>query len=79
MVRVFAHQHMGDERLCWQAALDQTGRRRGLADPVSAGTAGIFRADGLDDPVLGGNDVDAGAAVFADLVHQPGVVAELSP
>ncbi|GAA0295483.1 hypothetical protein GCM10008966_15490 [Rhodovulum strictum] len=65
MIRVFADQNMGDERLGRQPALDQPGRRGRLCHTVGTDTAGIFRTDGLDDPVLGGDDVDADAAILA--------------
>ena len=69
VVGVFADQHMGDERLRRQPALDQPRRCRRLEHRALAGTAAIFGSAGDDHLELGRNDVEPLRDVLADPVH----------
>jgi len=80
VVGVFRHQHVGDQLLGRQAALDQPRRRHGsspwaegprrLDHPLLALAAGVFRPAGDDDLVLRRDHVEPLRAVFADRSHR---------
>ena len=71
MVGVFGDEHMGDGAFGRQRALDQPGRRRRLGDAFLAPAAGVFRANGDDDPQLRRHNVQTLAAILADPHHLP--------
>ncbi len=68
-VRVFANYDVGNESLSRQATLNKPRGRLGLDNPIGALAAGIFGTDCDDDTVLSRDDIDAFAAIFANLVH----------
>jgi hypothetical protein len=70
MVRVFADDDMGDQRLGGHAAIDRTVRRRGLHDGALAGPAAITGPAGDDHLELGRNDVELLGNILADDVHR---------
>ncbi len=57
-VGIFRDQEPGDESLGGQPSLDQPGGRRRLDDARTPLRAGVARADGLDHPQLGRDDVE---------------------
>ena len=57
MIGVFGDQHMGDCRLGWQAALDQSRRSRRLHDAALAGPACIFGTMRHQHPELRRNNI----------------------
>lgn len=75
MVRVFAHQHMGDRGLGRHATRDQPRRRGRLDDPIRARPAGIFGTAGDDDAELGGRDIEPFRDVLANAMQAPGTAS----
>ena len=70
VVGVFADQHMGDQRLGRQPALDQPRRCRRLDHGALAGAAAILRPAGDDHPELRRDDVEPLGDVLADPVQR---------
>jgi hypothetical protein len=70
VVGVAGYQDMGDQRLGWQATLDQPRRRGGLHHCARASPTGELRPAGHDHPELGGDDVEPLGDVFADQRHR---------
>jgi hypothetical protein len=69
MIGVACHQHMGDHRLGWDAALDQPCRRRCLHHDACARPAGELRTPGHDHPKLRRDHIQPLRAVLADHRH----------
>ena len=70
MVGVARHQHLGDGRLGWHAALDQAVRGRGLNHHALAGAAGILRPLGDQHAELRREHVEPFRRVGPDLDHR---------
>ena len=66
---VFGDQHVGDQRLGRQPALDQPLGRRRLDHGIRAGPAGIFGPVRDDHPELRRNNVEPLRCLLADHVH----------
>ncbi len=69
MIGMFGHGHMGESAFCRQPSFDQPMRCLGLDDAPITTTAGILGANRNEDLKAGWKDVEALAAVFADLHH----------
>ncbi len=69
MIGIFGHGHMGESAFCRQPSFDQPMRCLGLDDAPITTTAGILGANRNEDLKAGWKDVEALAAVFADLHH----------
>ena len=68
MIGILRHEHMGDQGVGGQAALDQPGLRRGLGHALFAGPAGVLRPAGDQDAELGRDHIQTLADVLADPV-----------
>ena len=63
---MLSHQHLNDQRLRGQAALDDVRGRRGLDHLALAAAAGVLGADGPVDVILHRNDAEAIGRRLAD-------------
>jgi len=69
VISIFAHQHVRDQRLGRQPALDEVRRRQRLNDARLACPTCILWADGDDHLELRRDDIETLGAVLADLRH----------
>ena len=70
MLAELCDRYLRQQRLGWDAALDQMRGRRRLGDARAALRTGVAGPHGLDDAILRGRHVEAAGAVLADPNHQ---------
>lgn len=69
MVGILGDQHMGDERLCGDAVLDDARHCRGLHRRGLAGTATVTRTPGDENAKTGRHDIEPCGDILADDVE----------